>query len=130
GNRFETGRIIPDWRSGVDDRAVAFVRFGRQSCSQLQMLSGIGAVRGARFRTGSRAKSPMTERQQQLEFLIQVGTLLLEYNESSGGIIHALTSTARTFGDEPCHVSVTYLSVTVSFADEPPVLRSVQELRL
>jgi uncharacterized membrane protein YjjP (DUF1212 family) len=94
------------------------------------MLSGIGAVRGARFRTASRAKSPMTERQQQLEFLIQVGTLLLEYNESSGGIIHALTSTARTFGDEPCHVSVTYLSVTVSFADEPPVLRSVQELRL
>lgn len=72
----------------------------------------------------------MTERQQQLGLLIQAGKLLLEYNESSGGIIYALTQTARTFGDEPCHVSVTYLSVTVSFADEPPLLRSVQELRL
>jgi uncharacterized membrane protein YjjP (DUF1212 family) len=72
----------------------------------------------------------MTERNQQARLLIQAGTLLLEYNESSAGIISAVTSTARAFGDERCHVPVTYLSVAVAFADEPPVLRSVNELRL
>jgi len=71
----------------------------------------------------------MTERQQQTQLLIQAATLLLEYNESSAGIIDAVTTTARVFS-EPCHVSVTYLAVAISFADERPVLRSVNELRL
>jgi uncharacterized membrane protein YjjP (DUF1212 family) len=72
----------------------------------------------------------MSERPQQTQLLIQAATLLLEYNESSAGIIDAVTSTAKVFSDEPCHVSVTYLAVAISYADERPVLRSVKELRL
>jgi len=96
------------------------------------------AARGARSDSrprmgGGRSRHgavTMTERQQQTRLLIQAATLLLEYNESSAGIIEAVTSTAGAFGAEPCHVSVTYLGVAISFADERPVFRSVKELRL
>jgi uncharacterized membrane protein YjjP (DUF1212 family) len=72
----------------------------------------------------------MTERQQQIRMLVHAGALLLEYNESSAGIIDALKSTARTFGEQRCDVAVRYLEVAVCCADEPPALRTVKELRL
>lgn len=109
---------------------MAFALFDCQSSIEGQIDPNAAQFAALRSAAGGQGAVTMTERQQQLELLVETGTLLLEYNESSGGIIDALISTARAFGDEPCHVSVTYLSVTVSFASEPPVLRSVKELRL
>lgn len=72
----------------------------------------------------------MTERQQQTRFLTHAGALLLEYNESSAEIVRALTSAAKAFGEPQCVVAVRYLEIAVSLADEPPILRTVKEIRL
>jgi uncharacterized membrane protein YjjP (DUF1212 family) len=61
--------------------------------------------------------------------LLRAGRLLLEYNESTGAIHRALTTTARALTDEACHVVVSYREVAVSLAGEGPALASVSELR-
>jgi uncharacterized membrane protein YjjP (DUF1212 family) len=61
--------------------------------------------------------------------LLQAGRLLLEYNESTGAIHHALTTTARALTDDTCHVVVSYLGVGVSLAGDGPALEPVRELR-
>jgi uncharacterized membrane protein YjjP (DUF1212 family) len=65
----------------------------------------------------------------QTELLLQAGRLLLEYNESTAAIHRALTSTAKAWTDEPCHIAVSYGGVAVSLAGEGPLLGTVSELR-
>jgi uncharacterized membrane protein YjjP (DUF1212 family) len=72
----------------------------------------------------------MTDRRQHAQLLIQAGRLLLEYNESTRGIIETLTSTAKILTAAPCHVAVSYRSIAISLGDESPVLATVKELRL
>jgi uncharacterized membrane protein YjjP (DUF1212 family) len=71
----------------------------------------------------------MDTRRLHTELLAHAGRLLLEYNESTGGIHRALTATAGALTDEPCHVAVSYGGVAVSLAGEAPVLMPVRELR-
>ena len=61
--------------------------------------------------------------------LLQAGRLLLEYNESTGAIHRALTTTATALTDEACHVVVSYRGVAVSLAGDGPALEPVRELR-
>jgi uncharacterized membrane protein YjjP (DUF1212 family) len=65
----------------------------------------------------------------QTELLLQAGRLLLEYNECSAAIHRALTTTAKAFTHETCHVAISYGGVAVSLAGESPALESVRELR-
>jgi uncharacterized membrane protein YjjP (DUF1212 family) len=71
----------------------------------------------------------MSARRLQTELLAQAGRLLLEYNESTGGVHSALAATAKSLTDEPCHVAVSYGAVVVSLGDESPALMPVRELR-
>src|SRR5947209_1423612 len=71
----------------------------------------------------------MSARRLQTDLLLQAGRLLLEYNESTGAIHHALTTTARALADETCHVAVSYGGVAVSLTGEDPALEPVRELR-
>ena len=75
------------------------------------------------------ASSKMSDRRLQTKLLLQAGRLLLEYNESTEAIRRALTSTAKTLTDEPCHVAITYEGVAVSLGGHGPALESVRELR-
>jgi uncharacterized membrane protein YjjP (DUF1212 family) len=72
----------------------------------------------------------MTDRQRQSQLLIQAGRLLLEYNESTASIVKALTATAQALTKEPCQVAISYGSIAIALGDDPPVLRTVKELRL
>lgn len=72
----------------------------------------------------------MTDRRPQSQLLIQAARLLLEYNESSQGIIDAITTAGSAITSEPCRVAVAYRSVTVAVGDEAPVLQTIRELRL
>jgi uncharacterized membrane protein YjjP (DUF1212 family) len=65
----------------------------------------------------------------QTDLLLQAGRLLLEFNESTAAIHHALMSTAKALSDKTCHVVVSYGGVAVSLAGEAPALESVSELR-
>jgi uncharacterized membrane protein YjjP (DUF1212 family) len=65
----------------------------------------------------------------QTDLLLRAGRLLLEHNESTGGIHRALTATARALTDEPCHVVVSYQGVAVSLAREAAAVEPVRELR-
>jgi len=71
----------------------------------------------------------MDERSLHTHLLLRAGRILLEYNESSGGIIRTLNATARALTDEPCHVAVSYCAVAVSLAEDSPLLETVPELR-
>jgi uncharacterized membrane protein YjjP (DUF1212 family) len=71
----------------------------------------------------------MNARRLPTDLLLQAGRLLLEYNESTGVIHRALTTTAQTLTDEVCHVTVSYREVAVSLGGESPVLEPVRELR-
>ena len=62
------------------------------------------------------------------DLLLQAGRLLLEYNESTGGIHRALTTTARALTDDTCHVQVSFREVTVSLGGEVAALEMVKEL--
>jgi uncharacterized membrane protein YjjP (DUF1212 family) len=64
----------------------------------------------------------------QARLLLQAGRLLLEYNESTGAIHRALTTTARALTDEACHVVVSYRGVVIDLAGEGPALEQVREL--
>jgi uncharacterized membrane protein YjjP (DUF1212 family) len=64
-----------------------------------------------------------------MEMLGHAGRLLLEYDESTGVIHRALTSTAGALTPEPCSVAVSYGGVTVSLGDDGPLLMPVRELR-
>ncbi|HVS38046.1 MAG TPA: threonine/serine exporter family protein [Gemmataceae bacterium] len=64
----------------------------------------------------------------QTDLLLQAGRLLLAYNESTGEIHRALTTTAKTLTDEPCHVAVSYRDVTVTLGREAPAVAPVREL--
>jgi uncharacterized membrane protein YjjP (DUF1212 family) len=55
--------------------------------------------------------------------------LLLEYNESTGAIHHALIETARALTPDPCQIAVYYGSIAVSLAEGEAVLLPVHELR-
>ncbi|MFO0807624.1 MAG: threonine/serine exporter family protein [Gemmataceae bacterium] len=65
----------------------------------------------------------------QTELLVQAGRLLLEYNESTRAIQHALTTTASALTDDACHVVVSYGSVAVSLGGNTSALVPVRELR-
>ena len=69
------------------------------------------------------------DRPLEAQLLVRAGRLLLEYNESSGAILRALTTTARIFTDEPCHVALSYRGIAVSFEGGSPILETVPELR-
>lgn len=72
----------------------------------------------------------MTATKAQIELLLQAGKLLLEYNDSTGAIHKALSSTAKVLTDERCHIAVYYSGVIVSIAHESPALSPpVRELR-
>jgi uncharacterized membrane protein YjjP (DUF1212 family) len=71
-----------------------------------------------------------TDRQINARLLLQASRLLLEYNEASGALIHAVTATARSLTNEPCHVAVSYRGVSVSLGRDSPILETVKELRL
>jgi uncharacterized membrane protein YjjP (DUF1212 family) len=71
----------------------------------------------------------MSPRRLQTKLLLQAGRLLLEYNESTGAIHRALTTTARALTDDTCHVAIAYRGVTVCVAGEEPALEPVTELR-
>jgi uncharacterized membrane protein YjjP (DUF1212 family) len=71
----------------------------------------------------------MGGRRLQMEMLGQAGRLLLEYNESTGGIQRTLVATARALMQEPCDVAVAYDGVAVSLAGEGLVRMPVRELR-
>jgi uncharacterized membrane protein YjjP (DUF1212 family) len=71
----------------------------------------------------------MGERRLQMELLSHAGRLLLEYNESTGGIHRALAATARALTEEVCDVAVAYDGVAVSLAGDGPVRMPVRELR-
>jgi uncharacterized membrane protein YjjP (DUF1212 family) len=71
----------------------------------------------------------MSARRLHTNLLLQAGRLLLEYNESTGGIHRALTATARALTDESCHVAVSYDGVAVSLAGEGAAIEPVRELR-
>jgi uncharacterized membrane protein YjjP (DUF1212 family) len=71
----------------------------------------------------------MSARRLHTELLVHAGRLLLEYNESTGVIHRALTATARTLTDDPCHVAISYRGLTVSFGAEPAAPAAVEELR-
>jgi uncharacterized membrane protein YjjP (DUF1212 family) len=53
----------------------------------------------------------------------------LEYNESSGAIHRALTTTAQALTGAGCQVAVSYRCVTIALEGEAPALVSVEELR-
>jgi uncharacterized membrane protein YjjP (DUF1212 family) len=71
----------------------------------------------------------MGTRRLQTELLAYAGRLLLEYNESTGEIRHALEATARALTDDTCNVAVSYGGVAVSLAGGGPVMLPVRELR-
>jgi uncharacterized membrane protein YjjP (DUF1212 family) len=68
-------------------------------------------------------------RRLQTEMLAHAGRLLLEYDESTGAIHHALESTAKALTGAVCNVAVSYGGVVVSLAGDSPVLMTVRELR-
>jgi uncharacterized membrane protein YjjP (DUF1212 family) len=71
----------------------------------------------------------METRRLQTEMLVHAGRLLLEYDESTGAIHHALVATARALTGEACSVVVSYGGVAVSLAGDGPMLLTVRELR-
>src|SRR5262245_33465051 len=70
----------------------------------------------------------MSDRPLETQLLLEASRLLLEYNESSGAIIGAVTDTAKTLTNIPCHVAVSYNGVAVAMAGESPILQTVKEL--
>ena len=71
----------------------------------------------------------METRRLPLEVLAHAGRLLLEYNESTDEIQHALTTTANSLTDDVCDVAVSYGSITVSLGADGPLRTPVPELR-
>jgi uncharacterized membrane protein YjjP (DUF1212 family) len=71
----------------------------------------------------------MDPRRFRLDLLTQAGRLLLEYDESTGEIHRALSSTARKLADEDCKIAVSYNGVAVSLGGDSPALAPVRELR-
>ena len=71
----------------------------------------------------------MSTRRLETELLVQAGRLLLEYNESTGAIHRALTSTAKALTGETCQVAVSYGGVVVTLPGEAPAIEGVKELR-
>ena len=63
------------------------------------------------------------------ELLASAGQLLLEYNESTGGIHRVLTAAAQKLACTNFELAVSYGSVVVSLGDDAPVLKPVRELR-
>jgi uncharacterized membrane protein YjjP (DUF1212 family) len=57
------------------------------------------------------------------------GRLLLEYNESTGSIDRALTTTAGALTNDKCEVAVTYRGVAIELADGGSQRMSVREIR-
>lgn len=71
----------------------------------------------------------MESQRVQLELLALAGRLLLENDESTGEIHHALTATARALTNEACDVTVFYGGLAVSLGKNAPLLVPVRELR-
>jgi uncharacterized membrane protein YjjP (DUF1212 family) len=71
----------------------------------------------------------MSGRRLHTNLLLQAGRLLLEYNESTGAIHKALTTTAKALTEDDCHVVVSYRGVAVSLAGELAAMEPVSELR-
>jgi uncharacterized membrane protein YjjP (DUF1212 family) len=71
----------------------------------------------------------MNPRRLHTDLLLRAGRLLLEYNESTGAIHRALTTTAAALTDEACHVAVSYRGVAVSLGGEAAPPEPVRELR-
>jgi Putative threonine/serine exporter len=71
----------------------------------------------------------MSDPQPHTNLLLNAGRLLLEYNESTGAIHHALTAAAPAITDETCRVMVSYRNVAVSVGNEAPAMKPIMEFR-